>query len=81
MGPFSEPHLYALPRQREQTDRKQAVSASSGRHEFKPQGFRQPLAATDSDRSKHNEYAWFQDYLTVSAYPVEADPNNPNWFW
>lgn len=40
-----------------------------------------PWLATDSDRSKHNEYAWFQDYLTVSAYPVEADPNNPKWFW
>jgi len=40
-----------------------------------------PWLATDSDRSKHNEYAWFQDYITVSAYPVEADPNNPKWFW
>ena len=37
--------------------------------------------ASDSDRSKHNEYAWFQDYITVSAYPVEADPKNPKWFW
>jgi len=40
-----------------------------------------PWLATDTDRSKHNEYAWFQDYITVGAYPVEADPNNPKWFW
>lgn len=33
--------------------------------------------ASDGDMSKHNEYAWFQDYIKVSIFPAEADPQTP----